>query len=113
MAKYIVSQFTISIEENGYDYRGCQQYLVSGSVTGEEFWTEPMRVALGMGGGDELELAIHSLSVQPGDTDDEFFADMSAEELIWRKRHADELSSLAMDLEGGLEIDAHLLQESC
>lgn len=96
---YTVAQFTVRIVDNGSDYRGCSQYLVSGNVTGQEFWTKPMRVALGMGGGDELELAINSLSIKPGDKDDKFFEDMSSEEIAWRKRYGDSLSALACDLD--------------
>lgn len=98
--RYTVGRFTVEIEYNGYDYRGCDQFLVSGQVTDidGDFWTKPMRVTLGAMCGGELELAIMSLSVQPGDTDEEFFEDMSEDELKWRKRYGDELSFLGMDL---------------
>ena len=40
------------------------------------------------------------LSLQPGDTDDEYFESYTADQLAWAKRRGEELSMCAMELEG-------------
>ena len=43
------------------------------------------------------------LSLQPGDTDDEYFEDYTPEQLAWAEEHGEELSFIAMELEEGAE----------
>lgn len=51
-----------------------------------------------------VENAVFFMSLQPGDTDDEFFEDYTPEQLAFVKEHGEDLSLIAFDLEQEAEM---------
>jgi len=50
-------------------------------------------------GDESFGALLGFLSLQPGDTDDEYFEDYTPEQLAWAIEHGEELSWIAMELE--------------
>lgn len=90
-------------ETDRYDERTHRWYLgyelLHGGkpiFDGEDFSPSPMHEV------DSDEAVAHLLSflsLQPGDTDDEYFENYIPEQLEWAKAHGEELSWIAMEME--------------
>jgi len=64
--------------------------------SGEDFSPSPLHA---IDGDESIASLLSFLSLQPGDTDDEYFDDYMPEQMEWCQQYGEELSWLAMELE--------------